>query len=50
MIALPVYYPLMRIGENLAVEGKLSAPFAMLMADGALALAGTFILVRVVRA
>ncbi len=49
VIALPVYYPLMRLGQNLAESGVLPAPVALLGADAVLAATGTWFLVKVVR-
>jgi lipopolysaccharide export system permease protein len=49
LIAMPVYYPLMRVGENLAVEGTLPAPVALLGADIVLAATGLWFLGKVVR-
>ncbi len=49
VIALPVYYPLVRIGENAAREGQLPAPVALLFADVLLAGIGGWLFVRVVR-
>ena len=50
VIALPVYYPLMRVGESLAEEGKVAAPIGMLGADVVLACTGLYFLIQVVRA
>ncbi len=50
VIALPVFYPLLRFGQGLAESGQLPAPVALLGADAALVVAGLWFLARVVRA
>ena len=50
VVALPVYYPLLRLGENLAREGTLPPAPALLLGDVLLLAAGGWFLVRVVRA
>jgi lipopolysaccharide export LptBFGC system permease protein LptF len=49
VIALPVFYPFLRLGQNLAEAGVVPAPVALLLGDALLMCAGGFFLVRVVR-
>ena len=49
VVALPVFYPLLRLGQNLAEEGKLPAPIALMVGNVVLAIAGLVFLARVVR-
>ncbi len=49
VVALPVYYPLLRLGENLAIGGVLPAPIAMMLGNALLAVAGGWLVWRIVR-
>jgi lipopolysaccharide export LptBFGC system permease protein LptF len=49
VVALPVYHPLLRLGERLASAGTVPAPLALNLGNVLLAAVGLFVLTRVVR-
>ncbi len=49
LVALPVYYPLLLWGENLARDGVLPAPAALMIGNALMMLAGIVLLVKTVR-
>jgi len=49
IVALPVYYPLLRLGENLAQAGTLPAPLALNLGNLMLVGGGLYLLRRAVR-